>query len=247
VATAFALIGLLSATLSIEALDVASSLPKYRDNINAKWVALQRGPPGPFNLAFRNVGELINDLTKVTTATTQGPQEQEPTKVQIVSGTTGTIEVVRKSLTPLVGPVAQFAVVVVLVIFMLLEREQLRERFLRLRPCERQVGVFIPDCRFCVCCNRSGDRNALELLVVMTQRKKSDPQGSPKEWSAVERQSKALEEIDTVLKSEEPAGEKLKKIVEDHTEACDEIKEKLENHRADKVAEGLAEQGFPES
>jgi len=50
-----------------------------------------------------------------------------------------------------------------------------------------------------------------------------------------------------VLKSEEPAGEKLKKIVEDHTEACDEIKEKLEDHRADKVAEGLAEQGFPES
>ncbi|MBV8278296.1 MAG: AI-2E family transporter [Verrucomicrobia bacterium] len=132
VATAFALIGLLSATLSIEALDMASSLPKYRDNINAKWVAVQRGPPGPFNLAFRNVGELINDLTKVTTATTRGPQEQEPTKVQIVSGTTGTIEVVRKSLTPLVGPVAEFAVVVVLVIFMLLEREQLRERFLRL-------------------------------------------------------------------------------------------------------------------
>ena len=132
VASAFALIGLLSATLSIEALDMASALPKYRDNINAKWVAVQRGPPGPLNLAFRNVGELINDLTKVTTATTRGPQEQEPTKVQIVSGTTGAIEIVRKSLTPLVGPVAEFAVVVVLVIFMLLEREQLRERFLRL-------------------------------------------------------------------------------------------------------------------
>jgi predicted PurR-regulated permease PerM len=132
VATAFALIGLLSATLSIEALDMASSLPKYRDNINAKWVAVQRGPPGPLNLAFRNVGELINDLTKVSTATTPGAQEQEPTKVQIVSGTTGTIETVRKSLTPLLGPVAEFAVVVVLVIFMLLEREQLRERFLRL-------------------------------------------------------------------------------------------------------------------
>jgi DNA-binding MurR/RpiR family transcriptional regulator len=81
----------------------------------------------------------------------------------------------------------------------------------------------------------------------MTENKKPDSQKSPKEWPAVERQSKALEEIDTVLKSEKPAGEKLKKIVEDHTEACDEIKEKLEDHRADKVAEGLAEQGFPES
>jgi hypothetical protein len=81
----------------------------------------------------------------------------------------------------------------------------------------------------------------------MTQRKKSDPQGAPKEWSAVERQSKALEEIDTVLKSEEPAGEKLKKIVEDHTEACDEIKEKLEDHRADMPDVGFPEQGSSET
>jgi predicted PurR-regulated permease PerM len=134
VATAFALIGLLSATLSIEALDMASSLTKYRDNINAKWVAVQHGPPGPLNLAFRNVGELINDLTKVSATTTRGAQEQEPTKVGIVSGTTGTIEVVRRSLTPLLGPVAEFAVVVVLVIFMLLERERLFCRR-RLRAC----------------------------------------------------------------------------------------------------------------
>jgi predicted PurR-regulated permease PerM len=83
-------------------------------------------------LAFRNIGELINDLTKVAAAATPGSQEQEPTKVQIVGGTTGTIAIVGKSLTPLVGPAAEFAIVVVLVIFMLLEREKLRERFLRL-------------------------------------------------------------------------------------------------------------------
>jgi predicted PurR-regulated permease PerM len=132
VATAFALIGLICTTLSIEALDMASSLQKYRDNINAKWVAVQHGPPGPLNLAFRNVGELINDLTKASAAATPSSQAQEPTKVQIVGGTTGTIAVVGKSLTPVVGPVAEFAIIVVFVIFMLLERKRLRERFLRL-------------------------------------------------------------------------------------------------------------------
>ena len=132
VATAFALIGLICTTLSIEALDMASSLQKYRDNINAKWVAVQHGPPGPLNLAFRNVGELINDLTKASAAATPSSQAQEPTKVQIVGGTTGTIAVVSKSLTPVVGPVAEFAIIVVFVIFMLLERKRLRERFLRL-------------------------------------------------------------------------------------------------------------------
>jgi predicted PurR-regulated permease PerM len=131
VAAAFAVIAVLCATLSVEALDMASSLPKYRDNINAKWVAIQQGPPGPLNLAFRNIGELVNDLGKGTT-TTSGAQQPAPTKVEIVSGTAGVVAVVRDSMTPLLGPVADFAVVVVLVVFILLERERLRGRFLRL-------------------------------------------------------------------------------------------------------------------
>ena len=65
----------------------------------------------------------------------------------------------------------------------------------------------------------------------MAQNKEPDPQRPPEEWQAVSRQSKALEEIDTVVKSDEPAGEKLKKIVEDHSVACDEIKEKLADNR----------------
>jgi predicted PurR-regulated permease PerM len=132
VVAAFALIGVLCATLSVEALDMASSLPKYRDNINAKWVAVQQGPPGPLSLAFRNIGELANDLTKASAATTPSVQQLEPTKVQIVRGTAGAVAVVRNSITPLLGPVAGFAVVVVLVLFILLEREQLHDRFLRL-------------------------------------------------------------------------------------------------------------------
>jgi hypothetical protein len=68
----------------------------------------------------------------------------------------------------------------------------------------------------------------------MTEKKEErNPQRSPKEWPAVSRQSKALEEIGAVLDSEEPVGDKLKKIVQEHTEACDEIKEKLADHKAD--------------
>src|ERR1700736_5698833 len=132
VVAAFALIRVLCAALSVEPLDMASSLPKYRDNINAKWVAVQQGPPGPLSLAFRNIGELANDLTKASAATTPSAQQLEPTKVQIVRGTAGAVAVVRNSITPLLGPVAGFAVVVVLVLFILLEREQLHDRFLRL-------------------------------------------------------------------------------------------------------------------
>jgi predicted PurR-regulated permease PerM len=131
VAIAFALIGGLFLTLSLEGLDLVNSLPKYRDNINARWAAIQKGPPGPLNTAFSNVGAVIADLGKVTESA-RVAQQPEATKVQIVSGADSVVAIVKNSLTPVMGPIAEFAVVVVLVVFMLLERKVLRVRFLRL-------------------------------------------------------------------------------------------------------------------
>src|ERR1700729_3060832 len=53
-AIAFVLIGCLCATMSLQSLDLVNSIPKYRDNIHAKWAAIQKGPDGPLNLALRN-------------------------------------------------------------------------------------------------------------------------------------------------------------------------------------------------
>ena len=129
VAIAFALIGAVLATVSVQAVDLVNTLPKYRDNIEAKWVSIQKGPPGPVNVAFRNVGELVSDLAKIS-ASTSGNQQPEPTKVQIVSGPDRLASLVKAGMTPIVGPVGEFAVVVVLVVFILIERKRLRQRFL---------------------------------------------------------------------------------------------------------------------
>jgi predicted PurR-regulated permease PerM len=131
VGIAFAIIGGLCATVSVEALDLANSLPKYSDNIHAKWAAIQKGPPGPLNLAFRNVGSLIDDLSKVTAPAKPG-QETEPMKVQVVNGTDAAVALIRNTMSPVLAPIVDFVVVVVLVIFILLERKRLRDRFLRL-------------------------------------------------------------------------------------------------------------------
>jgi predicted PurR-regulated permease PerM len=128
---AFAIIGGLCATVSVEALDLANSLPKYSDNIHAKWAAIQQGPPGPLNLAFRNVGALIDDLSKVTAPAKPG-QEIEPMKVQVVNSTDAAVVFIRNTMSPVLAPIIDFVVVVVLVIFILLERRRLRDRFLRL-------------------------------------------------------------------------------------------------------------------
>lgn len=131
VAIAFAIIGGLCSTVSVEALDLANSLPKYGDNIRAKWTAIRKGPPGPLNLAFQNVGALVDDLSKAA-APAKPDLENEPMKVQIVSGTDAAVAFIQNSASPVLTPVVDFAVVVVLVIFILLERKRLRDRFLRL-------------------------------------------------------------------------------------------------------------------
>ena len=52
--------------------------------------------------------------------------------------------------------------------------------------------------------------------------------------------TQALNEIDEAIRSDEPAGEKLKKLVEEHSEACDETKEELAGHK-----EGTMPQSSP--
>ena len=130
VAVAFALLGAVCTTVSIETLDLVNSLPKYRDNIRARWEAIQKGPPGPMNVAFRNLGELIADLSKSSSPDEASRHQFEPTKVQIVSGTGDILSLVRTGMAPVLAPAASFAVVIVLVVFMVLERKHLRDRFL---------------------------------------------------------------------------------------------------------------------
>jgi predicted PurR-regulated permease PerM len=129
---AFALLGVLCTTISMESLDLVNAIPKYRDNIRAKWAAVQKGPSGPLSLAFSNIGSLTADLGKITAPAAGTAHESEPTKVQVVSGADSALTLVKNSVAPIIGPVAEFAVIVVLVVFILLERKRFRDRFLRL-------------------------------------------------------------------------------------------------------------------
>ena len=132
VAIVFAVIGLLCSTLSLQALDVVNALPKYRENIRARWEAIQKGPPGPLNLAFQNLDALITDLGKVS-ASAGGAEKPAISKVQIVSsGTEDIVAILKNSLMPVAAPIGEVALVFVLVVFMLLERKRLGLRFLRL-------------------------------------------------------------------------------------------------------------------
>jgi hypothetical protein len=64
----------------------------------------------------------------------------------------------------------------------------------------------------------------------MAQHENPDPK-HPAEEPAIARQAKAIEEIDRLVKRDEPIGEKLKDAVDDHSQACDDFKQELESHK----------------
>ena len=64
----------------------------------------------------------------------------------------------------------------------------------------------------------------------MAQNENLDPEKPAKE-PAIARQANAIEEIDRLVKEDEPIGEKLKDAVDDHSQACDDLKQELESHQ----------------
>jgi hypothetical protein len=51
---------------------------------------------------------------------------------------------------------------------------------------------------------------------------------------ALERQSKALDEVGEILEADLVDGENFKKAVEEHSKACDEVKMELEKQKGQK-------------
>ncbi len=123
--------------LTRQAFDMADKLPDYKDNIRTKLRAVQIPDSGPFSRLSRTVEELKKDLPgenpqgtlKPGVANRPGPP---PLAVEIVNGPDKRIEFAQRVLGPVLGPLGTGALVLLLLVFMLLEREDLRNRMIRL-------------------------------------------------------------------------------------------------------------------
>ncbi len=130
--------------LTRQLVQLASDLPSYEENIRTKLRAFQL----PENEAFTRLSETFEDLKKelpgaspqdrddeadLSSPLLQRDAEPPPTRVQIVDVPDATAgEIIRIYLAPAVGPLGTAALVLLLLIFMLLKREDLRSRVIRL-------------------------------------------------------------------------------------------------------------------
>jgi predicted PurR-regulated permease PerM len=119
---------------------LADNLPRYEYNLRTKIRALDDLMPtgGMFERASRmveDVGQEIKDVAKDREQAATGqtePEQREPIPVEVHQPAPGPLQVLGEFLGPLVTPLATAGLVVVFVIFVLLQREDLRDRLIRL-------------------------------------------------------------------------------------------------------------------
>ena len=135
--------------LTRQLVDLATKLPEYKGNIVAKMHAFELPKGGAFTKLSQTMEELKQELPGGTAAVaptiTQEPgnpgsavgspplSPSHPVPVQMVETSKASpIELVQLIIAPLLGPFGMAALVLVLVICMLFQREDLRNRLIRL-------------------------------------------------------------------------------------------------------------------
>lgn len=123
--------------------ELGASLPRYEYNIREKVRSLQSSAPG--GGFVERAEEVLRDLRKDIEEATEAPAaeedtsplepevvEPEPIPVQIRQPDPAPLQLLQTIVGPLIEPLATTGIVIVFVVFMLLQREDLRDRFIRL-------------------------------------------------------------------------------------------------------------------
>jgi len=140
-------------------IDLANKLPSYRDNIHSK-VEHWRASAGSFNKQTKVLQDSLKDLTAPKTtsqpttqqvaAAVQSPQQpvsppvakavqnlsgtptNQPIQVEVKEREPSPIQFLKDYVAPYISPLGTAAMVIVFVVFILLQRDDLRDRLIRL-------------------------------------------------------------------------------------------------------------------
>jgi predicted PurR-regulated permease PerM len=139
VTLAFVVIAFVGGLVAIQLSDLGHKLPEYQKNINEKLHSIRDSSNGVIGRLTRVVDNITRELNPPS-PTQPGPSGEKPVPVEIRHASLSPMQVVPKILGSLLSVLMLAAVVVVFVIFMLMEREDLRDRFIRLMG-SRQMDV----------------------------------------------------------------------------------------------------------
>ena len=141
---AFAAVGGFGLVVAGQLTQLAENLPDYQSNIQAKIRAIKigGGPDGLFGRVSDMLQELGDEVVRPTEPTARvdglpptslgGAKGPKPIPVEIVEPDLSPLRIVQTVIGPLIAPSITFGIVVVFVIFILVQRHDLRDRLIRL-------------------------------------------------------------------------------------------------------------------
>ena len=144
VVIAFAIVGGFGFVVTGQLTQLAENLPNYQSNIQAKIRAIKigGGPEGLFGRVSEMLQELGAEVARPTepgaggetlpSASLGDAKSLEPIPVSIIEPNLSPLRIVQTIIGPLIAPSVTFGIVVVFVIFILLQRQDLRDRLIRL-------------------------------------------------------------------------------------------------------------------
>jgi predicted PurR-regulated permease PerM len=125
--------------LGNQVLLVINDLPQYSDNIRAKIAAIRRPAGGSLGGAARAVEQISKELSTADAPPVERAKSRaktdtaaQPTPVLVVDAPMNTLAYARSLILPALQPLGTAAIVLICTIFMLIRREDLRNRMFRL-------------------------------------------------------------------------------------------------------------------
>ena len=141
---AFAAMALLTSVLFQELLDLSAKLPNYEQKVRQRVQDLSgMRLVGTFTRGFAALSQglsVSDDSAASSESKPRTPQTNRPVPVEVVSSTGSPLSMVRDFAAPLLGPLGQFGIVLVFTAFILLNKEDVRNRFVRLAGLS-QIGA----------------------------------------------------------------------------------------------------------
>ncbi len=149
---AFALVGGVGWIVTRQLIEVVNSLPNYRENIHAKLVQLHAPTTGPWSKTVTSIREIGAELAAEDALQAANPRPgsvdgtktgrksalpAQPTPVVVLPAPESANQYLRELLRPILKPLGTMGMVLIFTVYMLLKREDLRNRLLLLAGVSR--------------------------------------------------------------------------------------------------------------
>jgi predicted PurR-regulated permease PerM len=116
---------------------LAAALPKYQDTLTKKieslrGAAAQTGTLAQASKVLRNLDQELKDMQRGPEPSATTERQLTPVPVEIYETAKAPLQVIQRVISPLVDPLVTTGIIIVFVIFFLVQREDLRDRLIRL-------------------------------------------------------------------------------------------------------------------